>query len=87
MRAKPIVLALLCLTASLATGCLGDLPAPVDSGLQLASRCQPGEEWLADSPAFTNQTESWGLTALAVRGSSTRRVSPPANSDAKFKTS
>ena len=50
------------------TGCPKTEPAPVDAGPQLASRCQPGEEWLADSPAFTNQTASWGLTALAVRG-------------------
>ncbi len=42
MRAKPIVLALLCLTASLATGCLGDLPVCGDGVLSEVEECDDG---------------------------------------------
>jgi hypothetical protein len=50
------------------SACPKDEPVGIDAGPNLPSRCQAGDEWIGDTPAFQNKASEWGITDLVVKG-------------------
>jgi len=63
VKLAPLFLIILACSA-----CPREVPPIKDAGTTLPLRCQAGDEWTGDVPAFQNKTTEWGITDLVVKG-------------------